>query len=95
MAKAKVKKSAAKEHDHLAMVKDQDRWPCWPYLPVKRRDKNMESKNLGILWIGTGGLIVHHTYLFGMPKTIEEFKAMPKTEYQTHEAMLADGWEVD
>lgn len=98
---AKPVKNVPQEFDHLAMVKDKDRWPCWPYLPVKRRDKNgwqwgsIESKDLGVLWVGTNGMVVHHAYLFQLPATAKEFMTLPKTEYKSHEDMLADGWEVD
>lgn len=91
---ARIKKAPA-EFDDLAMVRNPGRWPCWPWLPVKRRNHSLEDKNLGLLVDDGKAPTVYHVYLFALPKTPEAFKAAPQTRYATHEAMLADGWVVD
>lgn len=81
-------------HDR-AMMRNPDNWPVWPYLPLKRGDYSLENRNLGILWVGTNGLTVHFCYLFDLPKTAEEFKALPSQTYESVDEILADGWIVD
>lgn len=82
--------------DDMRMVMNPDRWPAWPYLPVKKRDHNFEDKNLGVL-IATEPRtwVVYHTNVFDRPTTMAEWEALPKTEYPSAYDMLADGWVVD
>lgn len=86
------------------MIKSLDYWPSWPFLPVKRRDRMMENKNLGCLIAteehhqaikGNKPFVIYHVYMFKPPKTQAEWDSSPKTEYQSLELLLADGWEVD
>ncbi len=92
---AKKVKSKVPEFDHLAMIRDSYRWGRWPYLPMKRDNNSLEDKNLGVLVDDGKSLTIYHVYLFGLPATREEFLASPQTTYESHEAMLADGWMVD
>ncbi len=78
-----------------AMMQDCLQWPAWPYLPVKRKNNSLEDRNLGVLWVGSSGLTVHHVYMFDLPPTAEEFKKMPSTVYKDLDSLLADGWIVD
>lgn len=89
-----------------AMIRNPDTWPSWPYLPMKKRDKNgrqwgsVEDKCGGVLMATeetckNGHPTIHHVYLFGLPKTREEFRAAPTTRYDSIEAILADGWVID
>lgn len=91
----KTKKYPVRTFDDLTMIRNPLRWPCWPWLPLKRRNNSLEDKNLGILCADGKSLTVYHVYLFDLPKTKEEFESVPKSEYATHEAMLQDGWIVD
>jgi len=90
--------------DDAEMIRSYNRWPAWPMLPVKRRNNSLEDKNLGVLLSdqahadavkGKGKIIVYHVYLFLPPEGKAGWEAAPKTEYDTVEAMLADGWVVD
>lgn len=87
-----------------AMIRDSDLWPMWPCLPLKRRNNSLEDKNLGFLLAteehrmaveGRGKLCVYHGYIFSLPKTQEQWDAIPRTEYATVEELLADDWIVD
>ena len=79
-----------------AMIALPINWPMWPFLPLKRRDNDLEARNLGVLFDDgkkSKGKIVYHCYVFGMkPDTL---KTCPKTEYESVSALLADGWVVD
>lgn len=86
--------------DDLEMIQNPIYWPRRPYLPVKRdASKGIADKEMGVLWVGTlktrEHVTIHHAYLFLLPKTVEELKALPTTTYPTVAAMLADGWVVD
>ncbi len=72
-------------------------WPLWPFLPLKRRDHNLDMKNLGLLVAAQRdeGFTVHHVCLHDLPMSREAFHAAPKTHYPTADALLADGWVVD
>ena len=98
------KASVFTTRDDAAMIRDTDRWPAWPCLPLKRRNNSLEDKNLGVLLAteehrravnGRGKLRVYHGYIFSLPKTQEQWDATPRTEYDTIEELLADGWMVD
>lgn len=80
--------------DHLKMIKTPDEWPAWPYLPIKRRDPNGGWPDCRLLWIGAPNRVVEAN-LFALPKTKEEFLALPYTQYDSPEAIVADGWIVD
>lgn len=102
MAKAKVNPV----RDDGAYIRNYDRWNAWPCCPVKRRNSELRDKNLGVLLSdqnhadavrGKAGakFIVYHVYLFMLPKTKAEWDAAPKTEYNTLNDLLDDGWMVD
>lgn len=88
------------------MIRKPMEWPCWPFLPVKRRNNNLADKNLGVILAMQehddaikrkpgSKFTVFHVYMFDAPKGKEAWDAAPKTEYDTVEALLQDGWEVD
>lgn len=98
------------QHDDAQMIFDPDRWPAWPYLPIKRGNNKLAEGNLGIIWVGGGQykfndatgkpemvmpVRVYGAYLFDLPKDAEAFKATKSHEYPTVGALLADGWMVD
>lgn len=82
------------------MIRDQDKWPCWPYLPVKKAGKahlGVEGKCLGLLLateelVNQGKPTVYYVSLYDVPK---DLASAPKKEYPTVEALLDDGWVVD
>lgn len=105
MAKTKtVKGPVGDSRDHKGMILDADRWPCWPFLPVKRNNNSLEDKNLGVVMCdpqythavkGSAKFVVYHVYLFDRPKGKDEWESAPKTEYNNVDEMLRDGWIVD
>lgn len=72
------------------IITDPDSWPCWPVLPLKRKNNSLEDKNLGILLAGK--LTVYHVYMFDIPQDLSK---EPKTKYNHVDELLADGWRVD
>lgn len=72
------------------MILDQDSWPWWPMLPMKRKNNSLEDKNLGVLL--SDKMTIYHFYMFDAPKTLVN---VPKTEYTDVDALLADGWRID
>lgn len=74
-----------------------DKWPAWPLLPVKRGDMSLKNKNLGVLYATkefcAGKMTVFHVNLFDLPEG--SLRDVPQTSYESVEAMLADGWQVD
>jgi hypothetical protein len=76
------------------MIQNPTLWPRWPFLPVKRWVGH--DLQCGLIEACTGRLTwVRIANLWGLPKTRAEFDALPKHEYPTPEALIADGWVVD
>ncbi len=97
----KTKVKSEKLLSDLEFIKFCGGWPCWPYLPIKRGEHYPEDCML--LWAGNWSddntprfpLAVYNCNLWSLPKTVEEFKAKKFKEYESVEALLADGWVVD
>ena len=72
---------------HLDMMKNPDRWPVWPLLPlIKGKDE------VGVLLQSEGAYIVVLANLYMMPKSLD---LAPQIKYDSAEAIVADGWIVD
>jgi hypothetical protein len=71
--------------EHLAFLKDEDRWPAWPLCPVKKhRDNELE---IGCATAGQPVVVLVNMF---------EFRSdAPKIEYESWEALVEDGWRVD
>jgi hypothetical protein len=76
------------EFDHVAFMKDQDKWPTWPRLPIKRK-RSEGWPELGLL-IGGAGPNVYLANLF--EKAIDTTKVI---EYDSYEDLFNEGWRVD
>ncbi len=96
-----MEKSMVATRDHKAKILDPDSWTRWPILPMKRKIKGLEC---GVMFhseaheyaiAGKGKFIVYIANLFMLPKDAEGWAQLVKHEYDTIEALLADGWEVD
>lgn len=78
--------------DHKWMILNQDAWPQWPRLPVKRTSA---EPMFGII-PGTG---LASDYEDGAPiKVLTGVMFLPpegEIAYETVDALLDDGWEVD
>jgi hypothetical protein len=75
-------------------------WPHWPFLPVVRRSGGEEE--LGVVFDARGACeltgysaTVFATNLFALPKTLNEFLALPHESFDTAEELAAAGWCVD
>ncbi len=86
-------KTDHKEQDKL-IIRDPNKWPQWPYLPVKKHLR-YELKCGVIIEDGAKDVTIYMTNLFNLPKTSAEFKALPQVKYNSVDELLNDGWEVD
>lgn len=70
---------------HLEMMRHENRWPVWPFLPLIRGDE------VGVLIAGQGA-IVYRVNLFAM---MGKLATAEQIHYPSLEAVVADGWIVD
>jgi hypothetical protein len=70
------------ESNDLQFMKDPDRWPRWPLLPVKRGTQM--------------GLMLEHprVYLRNLWDSTP-LADVESIKYDTYESVIADGWIVD
>ena len=79
-------------------IQNPNRWPCWPYCPMRKRDeKESFPFRVGLLaetgeqnWRSTVYLNANIYRLEGKKLSDAE-----KKTYTSVDEMLADGWEVD
>jgi hypothetical protein len=75
----------------IDFARDQDKWPAWPVLPVKRGDYFNEPDGLGYLFAGTPVQPV--VYIGNI------FAADPANDkpivYGSLEELFGDGWRID
>lgn len=77
------------EERQRAMMRNEDMWPAWPVLPLKRIvNGDMQP---GLLYSGQGP-VVFLTYMYKLPNS---FKDVPTVKYENYDAILTDGWVVD
>lgn len=74
-------------------------WSAWPFFPVARRLPDGQGRQLGVLYDAS-----HHCREYGfsatvflcniflLPRTREEFFALPRFVYDTVDEMIDDGW---
>jgi hypothetical protein len=91
---------AATERD-LTVMTTPGLWPAWPMLPLVRRYPNGRL-DCGLLYDTRGaprltGLAatVFLANLFLLPRTLDEFLALPRETYDNFEEVVAAGWRVD
>lgn len=77
------------DRDDKAMIQDPDRWPAWPFLPMKQRNMN-DSPMAGFFHNDS---LVDDTVIFYLGNMWGPSDAV-KTDL-TVEQVLADGWVVD
>jgi hypothetical protein len=73
--------------EDVAMIKNPDRWPKWPFLPMTR-----EPNGVGLLRQEGQGYVVILANLF---TTLEAKLKANSIKYASAEAVVADGWRVD
>ena len=76
-------------------------WPCWPYLPLVRRQPGKEEE-CGLLCdvmrrTGMPGFTatVVLCNLFLVPADLDDFLALPKEVFDLPEEVYSAGWRVD
>lgn len=79
----------------IDMIKNVADWPAWPYLPIKRPAKVWGQWPECRTICAEEPLTVIEVGMYGLPKTREEFDALPRQKYESAEAIVADGWVVD
>ena len=90
------REKAMREQNHLEWLRNPDWWMYWPIQPVKRRRGGTEFPDCGLVAVDTKGdcaPAVHDVLLLGAEKALEQPHIT--FQYESIEAMLADGWEVD
>jgi hypothetical protein len=88
----------------LAYLKNAAQWLTWPFVPVKTNTNKSIAKEwndmfpvCGLVFEGEGNAARPTVVKLNMFQswTPEQFEAAPKKVYDSIEAMLDDGWEVD
>ena len=76
------------------MIESPEGWPLGPYLPVKRyRDGALPD--VGVM-VKDGGPRIHKTDVLAVVTLPQHLVSLlPAHEYESFDALLADGWQVD
>lgn len=95
MPKSKRQQIIEKRNDQ-AMMEHPDQWPCWPWLPIKRR-KPHGPPDCAVLYAGSSDpekVVFAQVGMYNMPegKPITEW---PGFRVVTPADLLAEGWVVD
>jgi hypothetical protein len=75
-----------------AVLSDPLTWPLRPLLPLSR-DVEGNWPELGFL-VAAGGPVVYRGSIYDIPPGLD-LSRFKSTEYETLDAVLADGWKVD
>jgi hypothetical protein len=85
----------------LHFMGDPSLWPTWPFLPLVRRHAHGRT-DYGVLFDAqavcdlTGyRCTVYLSNVFTLPRTLDQFLALPKEVYDTFDELVAAGWRVD
>ena len=79
---------------HVIMMKDPDRWPTWPRLPLVKRDG---SHAVGFLLntVLEGAHTDPTVYIGNLFNARLDVETCPCIQYASFEALYDDGWRVD
>jgi hypothetical protein len=80
---------ADSEERSKQMILDEERWPQWPFLPMKQPPKDGQLSKLGCLLGGGPPYYVLHSNFFKIEKDA------PRDKYETVDGILQAGWVVD
>jgi hypothetical protein len=93
--------TSAEPRRSLHFISNPRLWPCWPYLPLVRRNPGVEEE-YGVMFDAIGfcgkpgySATVFLTILFEMPNTLSGFLALPKEVFDEKEEIVNAGWSVD
>lgn len=80
--------------DEIKMMRNPNRWPAWPKLPLKRSfDYENPRPHLGFLQEERMGEPIKPKVYLGT--IFERSGTLESVEYETWASLLADGWVVD
>lgn len=79
--------------ENIAFIKNPERWPAYPFLPVKHRTKTDGVFPLHATIVKFFKTRVYHINMYSIDGATK-FAELPRTEYESVEA-LAQEWEVD
>ena len=74
------------------VLSDPSTWPLRPLLPLSRNAEG-DWPELGFL-VATGGPVVYRGSIYDIPPGLD-LSGFKSTEYETFDAVFADGWRVD
>lgn len=77
----------AERDKHRAMMLDPQRWPRWPWLPIKRRGHNQPGTECAAIYADDT--------VEGEPVTVKFPRPGQPKVYTDVDAVLDDGWIVD
>ena len=89
MAKARI----IQERDDLAMLNDQNSWPHWPFMPMKRRRAEGGFPEMGVLVATLPLSFYKDMNLFAA--NLAEVVTGSEGQEVTITEILAEGWVVD
>jgi hypothetical protein len=77
----------------LEFMGDEDSWPGWPILPLKKKGSVHDEKGTGVLVAGHGPVI----YLINMYAItgLASIKAAEQLKFDSLTAIVDNGWVVD
>ena len=85
-----------RQTEDIEMIRDPNRWPNWPFLPMKQYTNDSEYIRCRILTPAEeGGYNMYNANLFRLPDNPEELKKTFVKHYALAEAVVLDGWIVD
>jgi hypothetical protein len=93
--KAEVKQESQENQD-LVMMADPSKWPCWPWLPMKRdRAGDRETAVLHADDFPDKPAYLYKINLFEIRSYFPTPEMEKTQQYDNFAAMLVDGWKVD
>lgn len=82
--------------ENLDIMKDPNKWVCWPILPMKKVVRKSELQDSGFM-LATGEPIVYLKNMYDLKGgTVKDImKNTPSKTYESFDAILDGGWVVD
>lgn len=78
----------------IAMMQNAEKWPRWPFLPVKRPDKVAGfGIECGFLHASDETAVVYLGSIYGLEG--KRLSDLPKKQYDSLELLREDGWMID
>lgn len=86
------------ERNHKEMIESPDKWPQYPFLPVKREgwtnDNFANPEHLGVLHAFRPTVVIR-TNIWMIDQLNDAELAKRRLEYSSIDDLLSDGWIVD